>query len=470
MYTKLRMGQLIKMTKLEYTLFVELLYHVKGKRIGGIILKFQNMKIRNKIITIYVPLLIIPLFLVIFTSNNIFTNSIVGKTQKNILDESSLIVLRIEGMLSNAETCANMLTKEINKVNNNNINSNDPASFVTFQNQILGILSYGISGFKEIDSAAYIDVNSNIISTDSRLTRILSNDSKQTNVFSSVLESELVKTINQNEPPENIWFPMQIRDYLVTDIHTPIITLGKRVLNIDTGNTMGFLILNIKEDTISSVFPNSTPGKSKEYFILDKNGMLISSRNKQDLLKPVNDSELTRWAMFENTATKEIKIFNKPYMLTASPIKELDWKLINQISVSDLTSDTYTNTIIIFIVGIICIAIVFISAFFLSRLIANPITKLTKVAKEVRGGNLNVSCKVASNDEVGLLAAVFNEMIIKTKELISNVKLEQKKKREIELALIQSQIKPHFLYNSLDLYTCFAKWAMYPKLLKQQKH
>jgi two-component system sensor histidine kinase YesM len=71
--------------------------------------------------------------------------------------------------------------------------------------------------------------------------------------------------------------------------------------------------------------------------------------------------------------------------------------------------------------------------------------------KRFSEGNLNAVMEVNSKDEMGLLASGFNTMNRTIIQLLSNIKLEQKKKREYELALIQAQIKPHFLYNTLDV-------------------
>jgi two-component system sensor histidine kinase YesM len=404
--------------------------------------KYKNMMIRSKITAVYIPLIIMPLFIVIYTSNNIFTQSVIEKTKKNIADESNLIVMRIDGMISNAETCASMLTKDINKIYiDSEINHEDPVSFVSPINKIMGAISYDARAFKEIDSAAFIDIYSNIVTPDVKMVKY----------NGDILESELVKAINRSGPPEDIWFPMQLRDYFVTDKNSPVITIGKRIVDYDEGKTIGFLILNIREDAISSIFPKVGPDGSTGYFILDQDGKVVSSKNKQDLLKILENQELIQWAREGGKSAIELNLDNQSYLLTSTPIGRLGWKLINQIPVSDLTRETHTNSLISVIIGVICVIMAFLSAFFLSRLIASPVIKLTKAAKVVKEGELNVRCEVSSSDEIGILASVFNEMIVKIKELLSEVKLEQKKKREYELALIQSQIKPHFLYNSLDL-------------------
>lgn len=70
--------------------------------------------------------------------------------------------------------------------------------------------------------------------------------------------------------------------------------------------------------------------------------------------------------------------------------------------------------------------------------------------KFVGQGDFNTQIETKSRDEIGILEQEFNKMVKKTSELMDRVVGEQKKKRESELALLQSQINPHFLYNTLD--------------------
>src|SRR6478752_757376 len=77
---------------------------------------FNNWLIRYKIILVYVPLIFVPLFILGLSSNRIYLDAVVQKTIKNVSDNSSLIITRISGMLTNVESCANMLTINLNKV------------------------------------------------------------------------------------------------------------------------------------------------------------------------------------------------------------------------------------------------------------------------------------------------------------------------------------------------------------------
>nr|WP_239565865.1 sensor histidine kinase [Paenibacillus sacheonensis] len=225
---------------------------------------------------------------------------------------------------------------------------------------------------------------------------------------------------------------MEIRNFLVTDDKTPILSVGNRINNIDTGELLGVLVFNVREDTISSIFPKDETLNTGVYTLVDNTGTIISSQNKADLLQ-------------KSIADK------RRYLVSTTSFSQLGWELINQVPLRQLSKDKLQNSLIILIVGLLCTLIAVFGAFFLSRLIAKPIVQLTHTAKRIREGNLNTTSLIRTQDEVGILASVFNEMMAQVKLLLEKVGQEQKKKREYEFALIQSQIKPHFFYNSLDL-------------------
>ena len=84
------------------------------------------------------------------------------------------------------------------------------------------------------------------------------------------------------------------------------------------------------------------------------------------------------------------------------------------------------------------------------RSISKPVRYLSSITKKVADGNLEVRAHMEHGVDVKLLADSLNVMIEKIKTLIDNVMLEQMRLREAELEILQMQINPHFLYNTLD--------------------
>lgn len=91
-----------------------------------------------------------------------------------------------------------------------------------------------------------------------------------------------------------------------------------------------------------------------------------------------------------------------------------------------------------------------IAAWVISGSISKPIRELYKMTKSVAQGNLDVRVKNRSVDEIAHLGMSFNIMVQKIKELLEKNKAEQENLKKTELKMMQAQINPHFLYNTLD--------------------
>ncbi|WP_052291982.1 sensor histidine kinase [Natranaerobius thermophilus] len=134
-----------------------------------------------------------------------------------------------------------------------------------------------------------------------------------------------------------------------------------------------------------------------------------------------------------------------------SPIPNTDgWSLGIDFSKSEMTKDTDQLILTIIVFGGIIIAVLIIISLALSSSIANPIIHLQQLMKKAEQGDLDVTFNYNNKDEIGQLGAGFNNMIQKIKTLINLLDKEHHQKRKNELKVLQSQIKPHFLYNTLD--------------------
>ncbi|MCY9669308.1 sensor histidine kinase [Paenibacillus alginolyticus] len=402
---------------------------------------FRNQRIRYKIIMIYFPLIFVPLFVLGFVSNQVYTNAIVKKTIKNVSDNSSLIITRITGMLTNVESCANMLTINLNKLIVEEPQSQGSSeTSLQMYTQITNQLSFAMLVFPDVQSAAYIDANGRVFGSNLLMERNQE----------LITSSEMLKQIDASSG-NNIWFPMQQRNYLTTDSQEIVMTLGKRIVNIYTGQKLGMLVLNIKESSLSAIYQKIGSIQDGSYFIVNERGVVISSQHPEDLLHEVADPTLKNWITSSDNTSDLTSFQHEKTLVVSSDVPSFGWKLISMAPLVSLTADTRKITVLIVFIGLICLFFALLGAGMLSQLIAKPIMGLTKHMKKVKEGSLDIEFQVNSEDEIGLLASGFNAMIKRVQELLTNINFEQKKKREYELALIQAQIKPHFLYNTLDV-------------------
>jgi two-component system sensor histidine kinase YesM len=403
---------------------------------------FQRLLIRDKIIAVYIPLIIVPLFALGYLSNDLFTHSLIDKTKQNVQNESTLILTRIDSMIRNSESSANIMM-----ANFNHIYENTPVHRSTYQeyqlrNQMLTQFSIDLLNFPDVDSAVFIDSEHHLYSS---YFPSKANDSL-------VFENGFLDSIH-NLPGYgvNYWFPMQFRDFLVTDPNVPVLSIGKVIIDLKYGRPFGTLIVNVKESAISAIYTDMGPNNSDNYKIIDRNGLIISSSDKSELMQPIKDEGLRKLILSKDSLSQIVDTQTGRKLITSASYEKLGWKLVNIVPMKMITGDIQKNSRMTIVIGAICLIFALLGAGALSRVIVNPLQKLAKAMRRAKEGDLDVSAQIFTADEIGLLASVFNSMIVRIKDLLHRVELDQKMKKEYELALIHAQIKPHFLYNTLDL-------------------
>lgn len=103
---------------------------------------------------------------------------------------------------------------------------------------------------------------------------------------------------------------------------------------------------------------------------------------------------------------------------------------------------------VVFVIGILTIAL--LTSQTIMRSVTDPIQELCQVTKQAGRGDFTARAKQQSDDELAVLSSSFNRMIEKIGNLTEDIKVEQRNLRAMELKLLQAQINPHFLYNTLD--------------------
>ena len=100
--------------------------------------------------------------------------------------------------------------------------------------------------------------------------------------------------------------------------------------------------------------------------------------------------------------------------------------------------------------SVINFLLIIIGSIIISKFITNPIKKLCESMKDIENGEFNIVNIKTYNDEVGELKKGYNIMISQINLLLDKIRQDEKLKRQTELNLLMSQIKPHFLYNTFD--------------------
>ncbi|MFK9090126.1 sensor histidine kinase [Bacillus salipaludis] len=224
-----------------------------------------------------------------------------------------------------------------------------------------------------------------------------------------------------------------------------VLTLVKAVANPTTREIKGVILIDLKLDFIKNVIESIKLGKSGFIFIMDKEGNIVYS--------PVNSTVYRihpKWLEEKESTPIEKKINNEKFQIIYNTIPGIGWKIVGVFSLNETTKVVSKVQAFTLIIAVITLLIGSIISLFFASTITKPVKKLMTLMEKVEEGRLDLRFQSKYNDEIGQLGNSYNKMIQKVEELIDLVYIEQQSKREAELKILQAQIKPHFLYNTLD--------------------
>ena len=183
------------------------------------------------------------------------------------------------------------------------------------------------------------------------------------------------------------------------------------------------------------------------YFLYDSFGNIMKKENANDHI--YEDEELIESLL--TTKEKLIRHNNETYLLSKSAIDKYNMTVVGITNLNKFNVTGRDLKFIILTTGSFTAVLLIISVWFSANFVTKPLKVLHDGAEQIAEGDMSVRFRFRTKDEIGRLGRIFNYMTQKNLELLKQVDEEAKKKREYELALIQEQVKPHFLYNTLDI-------------------
>lgn len=224
-----------------------------------------------------------------------------------------------------------------------------------------------------------------------------------------------------------------------------VFSVGRAVYG-DYDNFLGIMSIDIELDLLERICSDIRLGKTGYVTLVDQNGMIIFHPEKDLIGKsvglllgnPVGETWRTGYY------TQGDRVVMGKILFPAN------WSIIGISNRSELVAEMtkvakISLTLIIgSIVGVILIALLL--AGFLTR----PLQELQS-SMRAAADDLNTNVTVRSNDEIGQLGRSFNQMLARIRQLMDQSVQEQKKLRQTEMRALQEQIKPHFIYNTLEV-------------------
>jgi two-component system, sensor histidine kinase YesM len=385
----------------------------------------KNYQLRMKLIITYILLTLIPITVLVYFSYYQYTKLIEEQVSENIPKILDQINNNIDMQMSELEDLPHLL-----------YNSNEVLS-------VLRKDSYSNQSALQID---YYKVNSYLSSN------YLTDKSPVLGVFLWSKERFFSSTLLPYTGLKNTPYFIGNESIVLQDevdlgfkSKPSFFLMTKMIKDFENRNDIGTLAIAINLSFIENVLKDINKQNEAQMWLMNRQGKIIYHSDPKQI-GMVED--LSNYATLNGSFSSDTK--GEKQLISLSESDKMNWIIGYRIPMKYITEKAHvikSVTIVFFVM--ISLGTVIISIF-MAWGVSRPIYKLSRLMKDVEKGNFDVDLKVDSKDEIGLLAQSFNSMISKIRELIKqNFHIELRQK-QAELYALQSQINPHFMYNTLE--------------------
>lgn len=226
------------------------------------------------------------------------------------------------------------------------------------------------------------------------------------------------------------------------------ISLIRIINNLHNFQPIGILMLNIPVSSLADACLSGSNAGDVSIVVSDTKGEIILEALQGGLYEKSHTEKL-RQALAGGTGGS-VKVDNTEYMLSRVQMKSAPWQISSAMPKRTIGQDTSVFAVISLVLLVIVSLLLFFGVLFISDYITRPLDKLLTSMDSVEQGVFEKVEFPVGDDEIGQLQRRYNIMVEHIGVLFQRTIEEQKLTHKAELNLLQAQIKPHFLYNTLD--------------------
>ena len=234
-----------------------------------------------------------------------------------------------------------------------------------------------------------------------------------------------------------------------------ILVLGRRIYeHYSKSRVIGYTLISIEEKIFSkTVLEPVGLSDSSNIMYMNLDGTVLSSWNRSIALGEKTDEELLKKIqerLPKKTDSFSIHENGEEQLVTYIFNKNLNQLFVYTMPYHYINSEVYAMLkqilVVVMFLVLLCIGIVAM----VYQGIMSPIKRMLEFCREISGGKLSVRIQDKHKDELSRLSGSMDHMADTIEHLMDQQKTQEKKKRELELQMLQYQLNPHFLFNTLN--------------------
>ncbi len=264
----------------------------------------------------------------------------------------------------------------------------------------------------------------------------------------NVITDDFLKEIAQKREP--IWSEMTtLQFYNNQSVRT--LMLGMSVIHKNSGRYLGECIFFVDESVFAGVY-TSEEYPNGNLYLTDRTGKIISCDDKSFLDKCFSDVlgiDTTQYEVDLSNETAFCEAHNHDFC-SISSYPRTDWLIVNTASYATAMAKNGTTVAMILITGVVCVLLFFLISSAISYTMIKPIKNIADDMARAGDGDLSVRATDTYNGEVQIIASAFNTLMDQMQLLLEEIDIQHEQSIENEFKILQAQINPHFLYNTIE--------------------
>jgi len=249
----------------------------------------------------------------------------------------------------------------------------------------------------------------------------------------------------RNSTGQTVLLPVRNSQYLFSP-ETPVFTVAYKYMDIPDGINMytGYVMSECPVQKLAEICQNVEMGNGSRMCILDQySGVAYCDADVQ------YGKELAAKLSSGKTQGR-MRVGGQDCLLVSTRLKDTGWTVVATIPYALVTAQT-TKLVVTFLVLCLLCAVIMVTVIIIqSGNFTRPIQTLQKAMRTVAGGDLTVRVQDKRTDEFGELNDGFNRLVGELDQLITHISESKEREDLAKYQMLQSQINPHFLYNTLD--------------------